>query len=124
MLKLLNSIGEDGLSMLEGMFSFAYYNKKQNSIMLARDFLGKKPLYYSLQSNLLVFSSSLNLVKKSQTSTYIDPNSLFTYLTLGYTIDPSTIYSKIFSVQPGEVMQIDLNSLKIKKQYIILCVFH
>ena len=120
LLKLLNSIGEDGLSMLEGMFSFAYYNKKQNSIMLARDFLGKKPLYYSLQSNLLVFSSSLNLVKKSQTSTYIDPNSLFTYLTLGYTIDPSTIYSKIFSVQPGEVMQIDLNSLKIKKQYIIL----
>ena len=120
LLKLLNSIGEDSLPMLEGMFSFAFYDKKQNSIILARDFLGKKPLYYSLQSNSFVFSSSLNLVKKSQTSTYINPNSLFTYLTLGYLLDPSTIYSKIFSVQPGEVMRIDLNSLKIVNQYTVL----
>ena len=80
LLKLLNAIGEDSLPLLEGMFAFAFYDKKLNSIILARDILGKKPLYYSLQSNRLVFSSSLNLVKKSQTSTQVDPNSVYTYL--------------------------------------------
>ena len=117
LLKLLNAIGEESLPLLEGMFAFAFYNKKLNSIILARDILGKKPLYYSFQSNRLVFSSSLNLVKKSQTSTQIDPNSVYTYLNLGYVIDPHTIYSKIFAVQPGEVIRIDLNSLTIEKQF-------
>ena len=116
LLKLLNAIGEEGLPLLEGMFAFAFYNKKLNSITLARDFLGKKPLYYSLQSNRLIFSSSLNLVKKSQISTEINPSSMYTYLNLGYVIDPHTIYSKIFAVEPGEIIQIDLNSLAIKKQ--------
>jgi asparagine synthase (glutamine-hydrolysing) len=109
LLKLLNAIGEEGLPLLEGMFAFAFYNKKLNSITLARDFLGKKTLYYSLQSNRLIFSSSLNLVKKSQISTEINPSSMYTYLNLGYVIDPHTIYSKIFAVEPGEIIQIDLN---------------
>jgi asparagine synthase (glutamine-hydrolysing) len=117
LLKLLNAIGEESLPLLEGMFAFAFYNKKLNSIILARDILGKKPLYYSFQSNRLVFSSSLNLVKKSQISTQVDPNSVYTYLNLGYVIDPHTIYSKIFAVQPGEVIRIDLNSLTIEKQF-------
>ena len=117
LLKLLNAIGEESLPLLEGMFAFAFYDKKLNSIILARDILGKKPLYYSFQSNRLVFSSSLNLVKKSQTSTQVDPNSVYTYLSLGYVIDPHTIYSKIFAVQPGEVIRINLTSLTIEKQF-------
>ena len=56
-------------------------------------------------------------MKKSQTSTQVDPNSVYTYLNLGYVIDPHTIYSKIFAVQPGEVIRINLTSLTIEKQF-------
>lgn len=115
LLQLLNAYDKASLPQLEGMFAFAFFNKKHNSILLARDFLGKKPLYYSLQSERFIFSSSLNLVKKAQIQPTIDPNALYTYLKLGYVIDPGTIYSKIFAVKPGEIIQIDLNSLTIKK---------
>lgn len=116
-LKLMSVFGQKSLPLLQGMFAFAFYNKKENTILLVRDFLGKKPLYYSSSSRNFVFSSSLNLIKRTLHNPTIDENSLLTYLRLGYTIDPKTIYSEIFSVQPGECIYIDMNSFRIESQF-------
>ena len=115
LLKLLTKFGEGVLNKLEGMFAFAFYNRKENSIMLSRDVLGKKPLYFSLQPKSFIFSSSLSSVKNLINTSAISPNSLYTYLKLGYLIDPNTIYSDIYSIGPGESLLIDLNNLRIKK---------
>ena len=55
LLKALDSYGIEFLPELEGMFAFAYYNKTLNKLYLARDFLGKKPLYFYLNNNVLFF---------------------------------------------------------------------
>ena len=120
LLKLLTKFGEGVLNKLEGMFAFAFYNRKENSIMLARDALGKKPLYFSLQPKSFIFSSSLSSVKNLINTSAISPNSLYTYLKLGYLIDPNTIYSDIYSIGPGESLLIDLNNLRIKNKILFL----
>ena len=65
LLKLLTFEGDKAITKLQGMFAFAFYNKKDNTILLARDFLGKKPLYYTIVNQQFVFSSSLNIVKSA-----------------------------------------------------------
>jgi asparagine synthase (glutamine-hydrolysing) len=95
------------------MFAFAFYNKKNSTILLARDFLGKKPLYYSYSSEYFVFSSSLNVVKNALVSCDLNDQSIYSYLKIGYILDPSTIYNGIQSVSPGEIIIFDILESKI-----------
>jgi asparagine synthase (glutamine-hydrolysing) len=119
-LKLLHIYGNDGVSLLEGMFAFAFYSRQSNSIILARDFLGKKPLYYSQSLETFTFSSSLGVVKRALKSVNLDEISLFSYLKIGYIIDPRTIFKNIFAIMPGEVAVFDLNKFLIVNRKIFL----
>jgi asparagine synthase (glutamine-hydrolysing) len=58
LLKFLQKFGSDFLGELNGMYAFAYLNSKNNTLTLARDELGKKPLYYFKDSNQFIWSSS------------------------------------------------------------------
>jgi asparagine synthase (glutamine-hydrolysing) len=116
LLKSLSIHGERIIPFLEGMFAFAFYSSKNNSLILSRDFLGKKPLYYYLNGSNFLFSSQTKLLRKILNTNNIDYDSLYTYLTLGYIIDPSTMYSEIKSVQPGEVLIIDIKNFSIIHQ--------
>jgi asparagine synthase (glutamine-hydrolysing) len=108
---------KDNIDQLEGMFAFCHYNKDSNKIILARDFLGKKPLYYSIGNNYFIFSSKVNLVKNYLEKTSLDNLSLSTYLKFGYLINPNTMFKEIKSVQAGEVISIDLSTLKINEKF-------
>lgn len=116
LLKALDIFGNGIISSLEGMFAFAFYSKKQNKIVLARDFLGKKPLYYSTSNNHLIFSSQVNLIKKYLGKVSLDDHSLSTYLKIGYLVDPKTMYNEIKSISPGEILEFDVNTLKINSK--------
>jgi asparagine synthase (glutamine-hydrolysing) len=113
LLKSLTAFGSTCIQELEGMFAFAFYDKKSNCIIMARDFLGKKPLYFHLNKDYFIFSSQLNLIKKCLSKVAIDENSLTNYLVLGYTIDPLTIYKEIYAVNPGEYIIFDINLHRI-----------
>jgi asparagine synthase (glutamine-hydrolysing) len=115
-LKSLLVYGPACISNLEGMFSFAYYDKKNESLILARDYLGKKPLYYSLTGNNLFFSSQVNVIKSFLKKVSLNFSSVTTYLSLGYVLDPSTMFDEILSVEPGEVLIFDLQNLKLEKR--------
>lgn len=116
LLKSLSIFGVEILPDLEGMFSFVYYSKKHNSVYLARDYLGKKPLYFYLKNDKFCFASQINLIKDWVGSVELNSESLAMYLSLGYVIDPQTMYTDIWSVAPGTIKILDLNLIKFTKE--------
>jgi asparagine synthase (glutamine-hydrolysing) len=116
-LKSISHLGIDSIKKFEGMFAFAFYDSLENTLILARDYLGKKPLYYSIGKNFLVFSSKISLVKKFLKSTSLDEQSLSNYLRLGYVVNPNTMFKEIKSVEPGEIIKIDLNKFQTNLKY-------
>lgn len=117
LLKLLGSIGVQGISQLEGMYAFAFLDFKKNTLILSRDFLGKKPLYYSLENGKLFFSSSFSFVSKSLKNMDLNLTSVSTYLNLGYSLDPDTLIKNIASLEPGHTLEVDLSNMKIKNSF-------
>jgi len=116
LLKALTYFGVDVIKQLEGMFAFVFINTKTNELLMSRDYLGKKPLYYFLNSSKLFFSSQANLVQDFINETKIDTNSLNTYLDLGFIIDPDSMFENVKAVMPGEIIVINISDNKMKLQ--------
>ena len=91
------------LDLLRGMFAFAIWDDRKQTLFLARDRVGKKPLYYSLTSKgTLVFGSELkSLLRHPEVASEINLEALDAYFTLGYVPDPLTIFSGIHKLPPG-----------------------
>ena len=88
--------GEDCVQRLNGMFAFAIWDARHQRLMLARDRVGKKPLYYQRRGDTVVFASELKaLVAHGLQTVDVDPESLECYLTMGYIPAPRTIYSGV-----------------------------
>jgi asparagine synthase (glutamine-hydrolysing) len=113
LLKSISFYGTNIISTFEGMFSFSFYDKNRNIVVIARDYLGKKPLYYHISGDKFFFSSQIEFVNKFLTTSKLDLESIKTYLQLGYLVDPKTMFQKIDSVRPGEIISIDLNNCSI-----------
>ena len=103
---------EDCVKHFRGMFAFAIYDKSQNSLFLARDRLGIKPLYYSVtKSNLLLFSSELkSLLEHPEVERDIDPLSVEDYFAYGYIPDPRSAIKEVKKLEPGCAMTFRRNS--------------
>jgi asparagine synthase (glutamine-hydrolysing) len=113
LLKAISVLGTNVISTLEGMFSFVFFDKKRNNLVMARDYLGKKPLYYFLDENKFFFASHTEIINKYIKGLKLNLESIKTYLELGYLIDPATMFEKVISVMPGEIVTIDLDNLVI-----------
>ncbi len=100
LLHLLIEFGERALPMLNGIFAFAFLDRRNHMLLLARDTYGVKPLYYSLDKNRLVFSSEIRPIALLLSPT-IDLESLDILLNLRYVPSPRTLYSGICKIRPG-----------------------
>ncbi|HYX43146.1 MAG TPA: asparagine synthase (glutamine-hydrolyzing) [Pyrinomonadaceae bacterium] len=91
---------------LRGMFAFAIWDARQRKLMLARDRVGKKPLYYAHTSaGSLVFGSELkSLLAHPEITREINPEALDAYLTFGYVPDPLCILSGVRKLPPGHFL--------------------
>ena len=98
--------GEQCVEHFRGMFAFAVYDQKQQSLFLARDRLGIKPLFYSiLPNNQLVFGSELKVIKAHpELPRELNPQSVEDYFALGYIPEPKTIYKGVFKLSPGHTL--------------------
>lgn len=95
-------------SSLDGMFAFAVWDESRHRLILGRDRLGKKPLYYWHSKDSFVFASELQaLLAHPDVSARIDPEVVPAYLTFGYVPSPRTFYEGVFSVPPGHVLTVD-----------------
>jgi asparagine synthase (glutamine-hydrolysing) len=99
---LYDQHGLDCLHHLKGMFAFALWDERAKTLLLARDRLGKKPLYYAIHLGELVFASELQaLLAVPGLSRDLDELALDQYLTLGYIPAPRTIYRQIQKLEAG-----------------------
>jgi asparagine synthase (glutamine-hydrolysing) len=101
--------GSECLKRFRGMFAFALYDRNRDLIFLARDRLGKKPLYYGFfGGDRLVFSSELKallvhpLMRKD-----LDPEAVDDYFAFGYVPDPETIYKSVRKLPPAHYLEIE-----------------
>lgn len=90
------------LSKLIGMFAFALWDRKAKKMILARDRLGIKPLYYGIMQNTLFFGSELKSFKAhNKWSGDLDPKAANLYFKYGFIPAPYSIYQNIFKLKPG-----------------------
>lgn len=100
----LKQFGAAFIKELNGMFAFAFYNKKENKLLIARDRIGIKPLYYMEKDGKLAFSSELKGLKKVQQllgGFSVNHDAINSFLYLGYIPKPLTIYNEVSKFPPG-----------------------
>lgn len=95
--------GEACVHRFRGMFAFALWDRNKNSLFLARDRLGIKPLYYSLLPNgMFIFGSELKaLLSYPNFSREMDSCAIEEYFAYGYVPEPRTIFSSARKLSPG-----------------------
>ncbi|MEU4834256.1 asparagine synthase (glutamine-hydrolyzing) [Streptosporangium sp. NPDC023615] len=97
--------GPDLARLLRGMFAFAVWDRDRRRLVLARDRLGKKPLYWWADENSIRFASELkSLARDPGMPREIDPVALHHYLTYRYVPAPWSIYRGVHKLLPGHVL--------------------
>lgn len=105
-------------NQLDGMFAVAIYDTFKKEMLLARDRFGEKPLYWTLQNNMLHFCSELKpLILSHRLSIRIDKNSLVKYLLFRYVPAPSSMFKDIYKLRPGSYILIDKDGKCIEKEW-------
>jgi asparagine synthase (glutamine-hydrolysing) len=99
----------DCVTRFRGMFAFALYDSKRQVLFLARDRIGKKPLYYcTVGGRYLIFGSELKaLMAHPLFERKLDHAAVDDYLAFGYVPDPSTIYKNVFKLPPGHTLEVE-----------------
>ncbi len=95
--------GETCVDKLRGMFAFAVWDKINETLFLARDRLGIKPLFYAeLNNGQFIFSSELKALKEHPLlPKELEPTAIEEYFGFGYIPDPKTIYKNVYKLEPG-----------------------
>jgi asparagine synthase (glutamine-hydrolysing) len=114
---LLEAVGEwgleDTLRRLNGMFAFALYDRVERRLVLARDRMGEKPLYYGWFGSVLVFASELKAMRAHPAfDASIDRGALALYLRHSYVPEPHSIYAGVRKLPPGTWLAVDASGAR------------
>ncbi|HXJ06033.1 MAG TPA: XrtA/PEP-CTERM system amidotransferase [Candidatus Acidoferrum sp.] len=110
---LYEEYGEDCFRRLRGMFAIALWDSRERKLILARDRVGKKPLFYAADQKRLLFGSELKaLLAGDGLSRAIDHEALADYFSFGYTPAPKTIYRAVRKVLPGHYLVVSEKELR------------
>ena len=106
---------EKTLEVLVGMFAFALWDLRDNSLILARDRFGEKPLYYGWVNDIFIFGSELKSIRSfSEFNNPINRDALALYFQYSVIPAPHSIYQEIFKLEPGHFLSLQKNRLKQK----------
>jgi len=99
---LYEEYGQECVNHLRGMFAFAVWDRKRRALFLARDRLGKKPLYYAVHNGRFLFASECKAILQSEDfPRRADRGAIGEYLLLQYVPAPRTAYADIRQLPPG-----------------------
>jgi asparagine synthase (glutamine-hydrolysing) len=97
--------GEGCVEHFRGMFAFALWDERRRRLLLARDRVGKKPLFYARADGQLAFASELqSLLQHPGLRRDVDLGALDDYLTYGYVPAPKTIFREVFKLPPAHIL--------------------
>ena len=97
--------GDACVERLEGMFAFAIADQNTRRVLLARDRLGKKPLFHATLGGVLHFASEIKAIKASPAwDGQKDLDALEGYLSLGYFMAPATAYRHVHKLEPAHTL--------------------
>ena len=110
--------GKECVAKLNGMFAFAIYDKQADSLFLARDHFGIKPLYYTYKNNDFIFASEVkSILKYPDIKAEADMKSMNEYLTFQVMLKKHTLFKNIHTLEPATYIIIEKGKIKEKKQY-------
>ena len=118
LIHLYEEFGEGFIERLRGMFSFALWDSKEDKIILARDRLGQKPLFYSFENGRLIFASEMKAILSTpgfQKS--INNEALMLYLSYQYVPAPYSIFNEISKLEPAHYLVIQNGEFKKYERY-------
>ncbi len=121
---VLHAYEEKGLDCVEdfrGMFAFALWDQKKKRLILCRDKLGKKPLYYWWNGSVLAFASEIKaLLTLSMVSKQINEDAFHLFVAFQYVPGEQTAIKNVFRVSPAEMLILENNRLTKKKYWDVL----
>ena len=117
LLQLYIQEGEKCVEKVNGFFAFAIYDKQKQSLFIARDRFGIKPLLYFQDEDKIIFASELKAIIKYEIPKEIDHISLFSYLQLNYVPAPYTMLTNVKKLEPGHFLTITNNHISEPIQY-------
>jgi asparagine synthase (glutamine-hydrolysing) len=110
--------GERCVEHFNGMFSFVLYDEKQQKLFGARDRLGKKPFFYSIDNQSFEFASALNPITFGNKKNDLDERAVSQFLLTGYAAEPRSIYQNIQKLEAAHTFSYDLSTHQFStKQY-------
>ncbi|GBD28108.1 Asparagine synthetase [glutamine-hydrolyzing] 1 [bacterium HR31] len=112
------AFGVDCVRKFRGMFAFALWDGRQQRLLLARDRLGIKPLYYWQRGDRLAFASELkSLLKLPDFPREVDPEAVDLYLTYGYVPAPWAPFRGVRKLAPGHVLVLDQAGARVQNYW-------
>ncbi len=110
---LYEELGEECFAQLRGMFGIALWDGRRKRLLLARDRIGKKPLFYSWDGRRLVFGSEIKAVKAAgEFNREINAEALSDYFSYGYIPAPKTIYRHVHKLRPAHYLVVESSGIR------------
>ncbi len=118
LLYLYEKYGHKCLDLLNGMFAFAIWDDSKKELFLARDRVGIKPIYYTTNNGIFVFSSEIkSILTLPWMKAEFDKSSLYDFLTFSRLSPPNTMFKNIYKFHPGYYMIVGEYGIKTYKPY-------
>jgi asparagine synthase (glutamine-hydrolysing) len=110
--------GSDALDRLDGMFAFALWDSRRDTLVLARDRFGIKPLYFHANASRIVFASEVRaLLASGLVERRLDPHALWHYLGYQTAPTPRTLVDGVEMLDPGGWLEIDSRGQSHRRRY-------
>jgi len=116
-LKLYMKEGEKCLNKLNGFFAFAIYDQQEDSLLLARDRIGIKPLVYYLDEDKFIFASEIQSLLAFKIPKELDYTSIYQYMQFSYIPAPQTAFKNVYKLMPGHYIKLKKRDIQIEPYY-------
>lgn len=115
---LYEELGEDCVKKLRGMFGFAIWDEKKKKLLLARDRVGIKPLYYALAEGSLIFGSEMKaILADPDVKREVSPRIIDRFLTFDYVPGTETLFRNVFKLAPGSLLIVENAKPRVKEYW-------
>lgn len=114
---LYEEYGVDFVHHLRGMFGIALWDSSRRRLILARDRIGEKPLYYSWDGKRLLFGSEIKAILQDKHQRRVNPQAVCDFLTASYVAGAQTFYDDISKLPPGHLLVLENGTINVRQYW-------